>query len=308
MRGGIGAFTRRLNHLHVLLDSLVAFAGVHDTVVAEKANALTLAVEGPFAAALSAEADNLVLRAARALADAAGVRPWAALRLVKRLPVASGIGGGSADAAAALLATGELWRVTHKPGALAKLALKLGADVPVCLEGKAAQVGGIGEKIDPAPPLPRAPLVLVNPLVPLPTPAVFKARSGPFSKPAPLASAPRDARDLAEALARAATISPMRRSASCPRSEASSRRSKRSPAASSRACRAAAPPASRCSRARRKRRPPPPRCARQAGLVDRSERTRRRYQRAHGARLKRRVSGAPRARGADAQRRLRLLR
>lgn len=191
---------RRADGYH-LLDSLVAFAAVHDTVVAEKANALTLAIEGPFAAALSAEADNLVLRAARALADAAGVRPWAALRLVKRLPVASGIGGGSADAAAALLAAGELWRITHKPGALAKLALKIGADVPVCLEGRAAQMGGIGEKVDPAPPLPRVPLVLVNPLVPLPTPAVFKARSGPFSKPAPLATAPRDARDLAEALA-----------------------------------------------------------------------------------------------------------
>jgi 4-diphosphocytidyl-2-C-methyl-D-erythritol kinase len=190
---------RRPDGFH-LLDSLIAFAGVHDTVVAAKANALTLAVEGPFAAALSGEADNLVLRAARALADAAGVRPWAALRLVKRLPVASGIGGGSADAAAALLAAGELWRVTHKSGALAKLALKLGADVPVCLAGKAAQVGGIGETIDAPPPLPRAPLVLVNPRVPLPTPAVFRARGGPFSKPAPLTSAPRDARDLAEAL------------------------------------------------------------------------------------------------------------
>ena len=183
-----------------LLDSLIAFAGVHDTVVAAKADGLSLAIEGPFAAALSGEADNLVLRAARALADVAGVRPWAALTLVKRLPVASGIGGGSADAAAALLAVGDLWRITHKPGALAKLALKLGADVPVCLAGKAAQVSGIGEKIDPAPALPPAPLVLVNPLVPLPTPAVFGARSGAFSKPAPLTSAPRDARDLAEAM------------------------------------------------------------------------------------------------------------
>lgn len=191
---------RRADGYH-LLDSLVAFAAVHDTVVAEKADALTLAVAGPFAAALSAESDNLVLRAARALADAAGVPPRAALRLVKRLPVASGIGGGSADAAAALLAVADLWRVAPEPAALAALALKLGADVPVCLAGRAAQMGGIGETIDPAPPLPPAPLVLVNPLVPLPTPSVFKARSGPFSQPAPLASAPRDARDLAEALA-----------------------------------------------------------------------------------------------------------
>lgn len=190
---------RRADGYH-LLDSLVAFAGAHDTVVAEKAHALTLAIEGPFATALSGEADNLALRAARALADVAGVRPWAALTLVKRLPVASGIGGGSADAAAALAALSALWRITHKHSALAKLALKLGADVPVCLEGRAAQVGGIGENIAPAPALPRAPLVLVSPRVPLPTPAVFAARSGPFSKPAPLAAAPRDARDLAEAL------------------------------------------------------------------------------------------------------------
>lgn len=190
---------RRADGYH-LLDSLIAFAGAHDTVTAAKADALTLAVEGPFAATLSGEADNLVLRAARALADIAGVRPWAALRLVKRLPVASGIGGGSADAAATLHAVGELWGITHKPGALAKLALALGADVPVCLAGKAAQVGGIGERIDPAKVLPNAPLVLVNPLKPLPTPAVFKARVGPYSKPAPLEASPRDARDLAEAL------------------------------------------------------------------------------------------------------------
>lgn len=190
---------RRADGYH-LLDSLVAFAGTHDTISASNAEALTLALDGPFAAALSAEADNLVLRAARALADIAGVRPWAALRLIKRLPVASGIGGGSADAAATLAAVSALWRVTHKPDALAALGLKLGADVPVCLAGKAAQVRGIGERLEPAPALPRVPLVLVNPLEALPTPSVFKARSGPYSKPAPLEAPPRDARDLAEAL------------------------------------------------------------------------------------------------------------
>ena len=191
---------RRADGYH-LLDSLVAFAAVHDTIVAEKADALTLAVTGPFAGALSAEPDNLVLRAARVLANAAGVRPSAALHLVKRLPVASGIGGGSADAAATLLAASELWGLARDSESLAKIGLALGADVPVCLAGKAAQVGGIGEKIDPAPALPGAPLVLVNPLLPLSTPSVFKVRSGPFSQPAPLGDAPRDARDLAEALA-----------------------------------------------------------------------------------------------------------
>jgi len=198
---GRRADDRRPGGGYHLLDSLVAFAAIHDTVSAVNAAALSLAVAGPFAAALTGEADNLVMRAARMLADAAGVRPFAALRLVKRLPVASGIGGGSADAAATLGAAGALWRVTHKPGALAALGLKLGADVPVCLAGRAAQVSGIGEAIDPAPPLPSAPLVLVNPLKPLATPAVFEARSGPFSKPAPLSAAPGDARDLAEALA-----------------------------------------------------------------------------------------------------------
>lgn len=192
---------RRADGYH-LLDSLVAFAGVHDTVSAAKAPALSLALAGPFADRLSGEADNLVLRAARMLADVAGVRPAAALRLVKRLPVASGIGGGSADAAAALAATGALWRITHKPGALETLALALGADVPVCVAGRAAQMSGIGEQVVPAAALPLTPLVLVNPLVPLATPAVFKARRGDFSHPAPLTEPPRDARDLAEALAR----------------------------------------------------------------------------------------------------------
>ena len=196
---------RRADGYH-LLDSLVAFAAIHDTVSAAKADTLSLALAGPFAGALAGEADNLVLRAARELADAAGLRTGAALRLVKRLPVASGIGGGSADAAAALAVLGELWRITHRPGALAELALKLGADVPVCLAGRAAQVSGIGDVIDPAPLLPPVPLLLVNPMQPLATASVFKARSGAFSKPAPLdaapgTGAPRDARDLAEALA-----------------------------------------------------------------------------------------------------------
>lgn len=184
-----------------LLDSLVAFADVHDTVSAAPAETLSLDVAGPFAAALATEGDNLVLRAARKLAAAGGVAPLAALRLIKRLPLASGIGGGSADAAATLHAAAELWRVKLAPGALEAVGLSLGADVPVCLAGRAAQMSGIGEIVTPAPALPEAPLLLVNPLVPLPTPAVFKARQGPFSPPAPLGAAPRDGRDLAEALA-----------------------------------------------------------------------------------------------------------
>jgi 4-diphosphocytidyl-2-C-methyl-D-erythritol kinase len=184
------------------LDSLVAFADVHDTVAAAPADALSLSLSGPFAGALAREADNLVLGAARALAAAAGIAPAARLVLAKRLPVASGIGGGSADAAAALSALASLWRLDLAPGRLAEIALALGADVPVCLAGRAAQMSGIGEIVRPAVSLPPAGLVLVNPGVALPTPSVFAARRGDFDAPAPLDRAPESAAALAAALRR----------------------------------------------------------------------------------------------------------
>jgi 4-diphosphocytidyl-2-C-methyl-D-erythritol kinase len=191
---------RRADGYH-LLDSLVAFADAGDAVAAEPASALSLAIDGPFAPDLAGEGDNLVLAAARALAAAGGCPPHAALHLTKALPVASGIGGGSADAAATLAALCRLWRITIDDATLARLAQGLGADVPVCLAGRTSFMGGIGEEVVPAPPLPACGLVLVNPLVPLPTPAVFKRRSGPFSAPARFATAPRDAAVLAALLA-----------------------------------------------------------------------------------------------------------
>ncbi|MCC6468732.1 MAG: 4-(cytidine 5'-diphospho)-2-C-methyl-D-erythritol kinase [Alphaproteobacteria bacterium] len=185
-----------------LLDSLVAFADVHDTVIALEDDALSLKVSGPFGASLAGEADNLVLRAARRLAELGGVKPRAKLRLIKRLPVASGIGGGSSDAAAALRALSALWGLRPAAGDLHRLALGLGADVPVCLGGRAVHMGGIGEKLMPAPRLPEAGIVLVNPGVPLATPPVFKARQGPFSATDPLPSrGVADARQLADLLA-----------------------------------------------------------------------------------------------------------
>jgi 4-diphosphocytidyl-2-C-methyl-D-erythritol kinase len=170
-----------------LLDSLIAFASVHDDLVAEESDRLSLALTGPFGRALApAGADNLVLRAARRLAETLGRPANAALRLEKRLPIASGIGGGSADAAAALKALIRLWRVELPEAALGELALGLGADVPICLAGRAARVGGVGEMIAPlGAALPAAGLLLANPGVPVPTPAVFRARQGPFSTAAP---------------------------------------------------------------------------------------------------------------------------
>jgi 4-diphosphocytidyl-2-C-methyl-D-erythritol kinase len=162
-----------------LLDSLAVFPDVGDRVEVEAAEALTLSLSGPFGAVLEGEADNLLLKAARALAPGRG----AALALEKNLPVASGIGGGSADAAAALRALCRLWGVqgADLPG----IALGLGADVPVCLRSAPARMQGIGEVLAPAPRLPEFGMVLVNPGVAVPTPAVFKARTGGFT-PAPM--------------------------------------------------------------------------------------------------------------------------
>ena len=184
-----------------LLDSLVVFAGVGDCLWAEPAETLSLAVEGPFGAAIPKDGGNLVVRAAHLLAEAAGLRGRARLVLDKRLPVAAGIGGGSADAAAALRALCALWQLEPDEALLMGLAATLGADVPVCLFGRPALVGGIGDALAPAPALPEAWLVLVNPGVALSTAAVFQARSGDFGSPRPLGPAPRDAEALTELLA-----------------------------------------------------------------------------------------------------------
>ena len=186
-----------------LLDSLIAFAGIHDRVSVAPADGLILTIEGPYGDGLKGkEADNLVLKAARHLGAAAGTEAGADIRLDKRLPVASGIGGGSADAAAALRGLSELWGVDGAGGPdLEKLALDLGADVPVCLFGSAAFIGGIGEKIARSPALPPAWLVLVHPGVALSTPEVFAAREGGFSEPAGFDNAPESAQALADILA-----------------------------------------------------------------------------------------------------------
>jgi len=190
---------RREDGYH-LLDSLVVFAGVGDSVAALPADDLRLSIDGPTAGNLAAESDNIVLKAARRLAEAAGVPARAALSLTKRLPIASGIGGGSADGAAALRALCALWKIAPSEAELAQIGLAIGADLPVCLRGRPTQMSGIGEQLADAPPLPPAWLLLVNPGVALATPPVFKARTGPFSQAAPLTEAPATAEALATAL------------------------------------------------------------------------------------------------------------
>jgi 4-diphosphocytidyl-2-C-methyl-D-erythritol kinase len=187
---------KRADGFH-LLDSLIVFAETGDDIAVAPAGDISLRIDGPFGAGLDAGPGNLVMRAALGLQALTGTHQGAAIRLTKNLPIASGIGGGSADAAATLLALIDLWQVTPDRAALYQLAEKLGADVPVCLDGTPSFVGGIGEDIVSAGKLPSAHLLLVNPLVETPTPAVFKARRGDFSAAARWTSAPATARDLA---------------------------------------------------------------------------------------------------------------
>ncbi|MES2665290.1 MAG: 4-(cytidine 5'-diphospho)-2-C-methyl-D-erythritol kinase [Pseudomonadota bacterium] len=149
-----------------LLDSLVVFAGIGDRVTVRPADRLSLTITGPQAALLPVTDDNLVLRAARLIGTTATIT------LHKSLPLASGIGGGSADAAATLRA---LTRACDLPMPPAQVILTLGADVPVCLSGQPARMSGVGESLAPLPPLPPAWLVLANPGTATPTPAVFRA-------------------------------------------------------------------------------------------------------------------------------------
>lgn len=176
-----------------LLDSLVAFAGVGDTIVVSRDQVLSLEIDGPMAAGLDAGNDNLVLRAARFLGD-----EGAAVRLTKILPVASGIGGGSSDAAATLRALAQLWQRDLPASALTAV---LGADVPVCLEARSRRMGGVGDQLSEVPRLPPVWLVLVNPGVAVPTADVFRALANKDGSPMPGTLPPwRDAEEFAEFL------------------------------------------------------------------------------------------------------------
>jgi 4-diphosphocytidyl-2-C-methyl-D-erythritol kinase len=166
-----------------LLDSLVAFADIHDVLTITPAPSLAFTADGPFAAAMgSDQAANLVVRAALALAASAGRAPDVALHLTKNLPVASGIGGGSADAAACLRGLARYWDIDPEASILYETAAALGADIPACVAGRACFMGGIGGDLSPAPTLPEAGLLLVNPGVALSTPSVYRARHGAFSQ------------------------------------------------------------------------------------------------------------------------------
>ena len=165
--------TKRPDGFHDL-ESLVVFAAHADVIVLERSSQISLAIEGPFAECLSAGEDNLVLRAARALAEHAKCAASVRIVLDKRIPVASGVGGGSADAAAALRGLARLWNLSIPADELMDVAASLGSDVPMCVASVPAWVEGRGERIAPLDPLPPLWLVLVNPLVGVPTGEVFR--------------------------------------------------------------------------------------------------------------------------------------
>jgi 4-diphosphocytidyl-2-C-methyl-D-erythritol kinase len=169
---------RRADGYHEL-ESLVAFAGVGDTLTLEPGPELALSFAGPFGAGLASDPDNLVLRAAHALGREAGALRWGAFHLVKRLPLASGIGGGSADAAGALRLLARLNGLAEDDPVLSRVAVTIGADVPVCLASRARLMSGLGEQLGPPLTLPPLFAVLVNPGVHVATAAVFRELAAP---------------------------------------------------------------------------------------------------------------------------------
>jgi 4-diphosphocytidyl-2-C-methyl-D-erythritol kinase len=199
---------RRADGYHEL-ETLFAFCAASDELRAEPADRLSLTIEGPFAGPLRSEAgagaDNLVLRAARALGAEAGLNAGARFTLAKHLPVASGLGGGSADAAAALRLLDRLWQLDWPLDRLAGIGARLGADVPVCVHSRPMRGEGVGEQLEPIM-LPALPLLLVNPGVAVSTAAVFRAWDrvdrGPLASGDALTAAQAGRNDL-EAPARA---------------------------------------------------------------------------------------------------------
>ena len=191
---------RRADGYHEL-DSWVVFSSIGDTISVRRSDAVSLQVDGPFGGDVPATDDNLACRAARSLAEALDRPDGVAIRLTKTLPVAAGIGGGSADAAAVLRALFRLWDVPLDPGLLHAIAARIGADVPACVRSDSCFMGGIGDDLVSAPSVAGCPVVLANPRVPVPTASVFRARDGAFSSSDRPSAAPNGPADLADLLA-----------------------------------------------------------------------------------------------------------
>lgn len=160
-----------------LLDSFAVFPEVYDRITVEPGKRLTLNIKGPFADQLNKEgpvSENLVIQAARKLQERLGEKPGAKITLEKNLPIASGIGGGSADAAATLRALMRLWDTKPNVWRVSRLSKRVGADVPACMVSRPILMSGIGEELSVPPKLPRMFMLLVNPGKKVSTPKVFE--------------------------------------------------------------------------------------------------------------------------------------
>ncbi len=191
---------RRADGYHEV-DLLMQSVSLCDTLRLRRAQTLTLSIEG----ALRSEPDNLILRAARLLAAQAGIEPRAEIALEKHVPVAAGLGGGSADAAAALVGLNELWGLKYPAETLRELGARLGADVPFCVSGGCQRARGIGTALTAVRSRLPLHLVIVKPCEGLLTREIFAAldRSGPVQHPdTDGAVAAMEAGDLASLCAR----------------------------------------------------------------------------------------------------------
>ena len=158
------------------LASLVAFADLGDGVSVAPSDRLSLTVTGPFGGPLAHDGDNLILKALRALGEAAGIgEPPLAVTLDKRLPIAAGLGGGSSDAGVALRLADRALELSLGEARLSDLSRVVGADGPMCLSARPSWAEGIGDRLTPEPRLPPLHAVLVNPGRPSPTGAVYRA-------------------------------------------------------------------------------------------------------------------------------------
>ena len=164
---------RRSDGYH-LLDSIVVFTEFGDELRAELSNKLELTISGPFASGLKECDDNLVLKACKLLCQEAGVKPNLRFYLTKNIPVSSGIGGGSADAAAAMKLTCELLALNINDSIIQDIAIKIGADVPVCLRSVSSHICGIGDEIHQLSFYEELHLLLINPGIQISTSNIFK--------------------------------------------------------------------------------------------------------------------------------------
>jgi 4-diphosphocytidyl-2-C-methyl-D-erythritol kinase len=171
---------RRDDGLH-LLDSLVSFTDIGDEIKIEPAQGFSFRVKGPFAGDFPqpehsslADSQNIVVKAAYALAHLAGQNLDCEITLQKNLPLASGIGGGSSDAAACLWGLMKFWDISAQAPFIEELLLSLGADLPVCFSCNTARMRGIGEDISPLRKCPEVPIILVNPGQQCSTAEIFK--------------------------------------------------------------------------------------------------------------------------------------